>query len=1046
MGNYLYRSILTFLLLLPVLSTALAATNGVEVVSSSDIEFHFTVVTDSRLSSLDHEQTDDGRDLAYQSVLVGIPSGSSVRLLSAEGHSPVPVSLKPGDLLAGKISASPLVEISRPFEVRGRLMVNVRVNPVVGEAVYREVDIRLGFVGGEVGSRNIPADDGPVFKRLFSASLSNYEQTKQWPSASRSSVMSTSEADNDLLKATTWYKVIVTETGLYRLTGSQMAQAGVSLTGLDPDSIRLFNAGGIRLNEDNDSARSSFEEVAIVVEGGLDGNFDAGDQILFYGEATSRWIFEPNLEPHYESNPYTTQNVYWLAVSGDFSGPAVRMLEVNTTPGGTEDTTFTSFSRRVRAEQENLFSTGGIPPHIFDYYTWFWTDESDLTIFVPTPGAIPGTAASLEFAANTNTGTGGASYMDVTINSASATDKDCNSRWCFFETTQLLDGLNQVDLQLGPVATNIPPYFNYVEIAYQSRLRPDNSKLDFALGSYDGRALIEIDDLFSSDPFMLDLSNPRQPRLLTGNERTGGFLSIEIDLAPTGPNQFYFTLMQQALSPVSITEASVNDLRDISRQADFIIVTTEAFAPYLDEYTTYRESQGYSIKVALVSDIIDNFSYGLYDPTAIRDYLKFAYENYPAPAPSAVLMVGDGNYDFLNHLGGGVPNHVPPNIRQTDSVYSDDAYVHFGKKGMLDSDTSYTNVPDRGFDMLTARWPAVNGKEILSIVQKIIGYETTGSFGLWRNKIALIADDQFGDNNSNEIFHTTQAEELDQTHIPSYFGREKIYLWEFPFVNRQKPAVNDAIVGAFNRGALIVNYIGHGNPDVWAHEHVFGRGSDLPRLTNTDRLPLVYAASCAISFFDDPQREGMGEDLLSMSNGGAVGVIAATRLVYSSSNKALNQKVFDIMLGNDSLSMCEALYAAKLQRQYPGLVRRVNDQKYIFFGDPFVALADPILDIEFTEAPDSLIALGRSMVTGRVVNDLGQTVPLDGTLLISALDSDRDKLFQLINTNGQVVGEVAYKVPGASIYRGSATVTAGAFDFEFIVPLDIGYGGTGHPR
>jgi len=1039
----LYKSILSFLLLFPVISTASAATNGFEVVSSGDTEFHFTVITDARLSNLEYEQTDDGRTLAFRSVLIGIPSGSNVKLLSTDGRSPVPISSQSGELPMGKISASPLVEISRPFEVRGRRMVNVRVNPFIGNTVYGEVEVRIGFVGDEVDDRGIPGDDGPVFERLFSASLANYDQTKQWPSTPRRSVMTAFEVENDLLKATTWYKVIVTETGLYRVTGSQMAQAGISLTALDPDSIRLFNAGGVRLNEDNDSARSSFEEVAIIIEGGEDGRFDSGDQFLFFGEAASRWIFEPNLEPHFESNPYTTQNVYWLAVSGSFSDPAVRMVEVNTTPSGTEDTIFTSFSRRARAEQENLFSTGGIPPHIFDYYTWFWSDETDMTIFIPTPGAIPGATASLEFVAHTNTGTGGASYMDVAVNSISATDKDCNGRQCSFETTQLLDGLNQFDLQLGPAATNTPPYFNNVEIAFQSRLRPDNNKLDFALGSYDGRALIEVDDLFSSDPLILDLDNPRRPRLLTGYERTSGFLSFEIYLSSTGPNRFFSSRMQQVLAPVSVTEVSVNDLHDISRQADFIIVTTEAFAPYLDEYMTYRESQGYSIKLAMVSDIMDNFSYGLYDPTAIRDYLKFAYENYPTPAPSTVLMVGDGNYDFLDHLGRGVANHVPPCIRQTDSVYSDDAYVHFGKKGMLDSDTSYTNVPDRGFDMLTARWPVVNGGEILAIIQKVMNYETSGDLGFWRNKIALVADDQFGGDNSNEIFHTQQAEELDEEHIPSYFGREKIYLWEFPFVNRQKPAVNDAIVGAFNRGALIVNYIGHGNPDVWAHEHVFGRGSDLPRLTNTDRLPLVYAASCAISFFDDPQREGMGEDLLSMSNGGAVGVIAATRLVYSSSNKALNQKVFDILLDNDSLSMCEALYAAKLQRQYPGLVRRVNDQKYIFFGDPFVALADPKLDIEFTEAPDSLIALGRSVVTGRVVDDIGQTVSLDGTLLISALDSDRDKLFQLINSDGQVVGEVAYKVPGASIYRGSATVTAGTFDFEFIVPLDVGYGGTG---
>ncbi len=72
--------------------------------------------------------------------------------------------------------------------------------------------------------------------------------------------------------------------------------------------------------------------------------------------------------------------------------------------------------------------------------------------------------------------------------------------------------------------------------------------------------------------------------------------------------------------------------------------------------------------------------------------------------------------------------------------------------------------------------------------------------------------------------------------IPEYFILNKIYLAEYPpiFVGsgRRKPAVNDAIVSAINNGTLIVNYIGHGNPKVWAHENVFEQSTTVPRLNN----------------------------------------------------------------------------------------------------------------------------------------------------------------------------------------------------------------------
>ncbi|HUV31220.1 MAG TPA: type IX secretion system sortase PorU [Acidobacteriota bacterium] len=1008
-----------------------------QVLASSDSEFHFRLTADSTLANLPYEADKDGRQLVFRSILLGLPPGAEATLIAAYGREAVSVARQRRSTLADNAGTAPLVEISPPFAVRGRRLVNVRVNPLIGNEVYQAVEVRVGFTGGAGAGREAESPD-PLFDRIFRTSLANYDQARFWSHKTRPVATSAQAVENDLLKTDAWYKVIVTGTGLHKITGSQMAAAGVLLAGIDPDSIRLFNAGGLRLHEDNDSARPSFQEMAVIVDDGGDADFDLSDYVLFFGESVNRWVYRPDQAPVYMNHPYATENVYWLAFSGDFLAAPLRMQETSVAPVGSTDTTITSFLRPARAEQDNMISKDP-DGHIKDYFTWYWTDTTGLTFWVPAPGAIDGELASVTLVGKTNVGTGDAAYMDLSVNGQAAGGKVCNNIRCQFETSQIHDGANRFDVTLGPQSLKVPPYFDYAELQYHSRLRPDGDRLDVAVGSYAGRAGLEIDDEFSSVPLILDVSDPLRPRILSGYEQSGGQITFEVDLDAAGPNRFFCAPVQLAAQPAAVAPASVADMRDTTQQADLIIITIPGLAPYLDEYIAYRRAQGYTIRVSFVDDIMDNYAYGLYDPTAVRDYLKFAYEHYPPPAPWAVLLVGDGSYDFLDHMGTGMHNLVPPYIRRTDQACSDDAYVHFGSPGILDSDSSYIIVPDRGLDMVTSRWPVRNGGAIRSIVRKIQAYEAKTGFGLWRNNITLVADDEKGATDA-EVIHVQSSEFLDQNNIPAHIWRDKIYLWDYPLVNRQRPSVNDAIVDAFNRGTLIVNYVGHGNPDVWAHEHIFERIADLPRLTNADRLPLVYAASCAIGFFDDPQRESMGEALLSLDDGGGIAVIAATRLATAASNALLNQKVYDVLLTDTTLSISEALYVAKLDRQYPGPYQKPNDQKYVYLGDPCVRLALPKLDIEFTEVPDSLTALSRTRVRGRVVDGVGQAVPDDGTLLVNVIDSDRRRLFRLDESD---TAGISYTVRGPSLFRGSATITGGTFDFEFITPLDVGYGGTG---
>ena len=265
------------------------------------------------------------------------------------------------------------------------------------------------------------------------------------------------------------------------------------------------------------------------------------------------------------------------------------------------------------------------------------------------------------------------------------------------------------------------------------------------IGSFDGRARFDIVDNVSFPPLLLDISNPARPVSISGFLRNNSSILFEYDLLPGQFNRFYLNSVQNAFSPGSIQRVTVTNLQDNLAQTDLFIIIPEEFSSAMDEYIEFRESEGYKIKLITVEDIMDNFSFGLYDPTALRDFLKFAYENYPAPTPTYVLFVGDGSYDFLDILETGIGNFVPPYVHPYDieQFYSDDNYIYFGRYGIIDSDTTYDSSStsfDRGFDMISARWPVKSRSEISTVIEKIIRYESSEKFLDWRTNITIVAD------------------------------------------------------------------------------------------------------------------------------------------------------------------------------------------------------------------------------------------------------------------------------------------------------------------
>ncbi|MCI0329391.1 MAG: type IX secretion system sortase PorU [candidate division Zixibacteria bacterium] len=985
-------------------------------------------------------------DLPVRIVLVGIPADARTEIVAfAEGEASLAAAnaakngrmidrenLKTADSYAlneEKTGMENRVVPDRPFWIGNQRVLRLKLFPArYDEAAraYRVVE-KLRVEVRSHSWENFASTPTPNrWEKVLSNGLLNYEQVKEFRSQpERNEKLAKAAAfSSPFSQSPDWVKVTFTDNGIYKIDRAMLSAAGVPVSTIDPRSIRMFCQGGRALPAFNNVPRPAWRELALEVTGEQDGIFDGGDEIHFYGWGVEGWDYDAlggNFS--FAKNNYTTTQVFWLNW-GDTLGLRAGSQNVAPVVG---PPIVSSFPARFRLEQDR-FLAGDNSTEINDYYNWYGGRGNSQTYFFTLPDLV----SDIDTVKVKHL----SGAITLRVNGVSASFLSTSSGLTLFQTGALKAGLNRVDLTLN-TASNIFNHFDFLEAHYNRAPVYSPPLMEFETPAASGMVPFQIGA--SPQSFVLwDITNRSNPIALSGAVRNAsGVLSFDVDA--TTKRLFVLTSVADFKRPTLLRQTPA-DLTGPNRpnEGEFVVIAPAAFQSALADYTVYRASHSnLTVEPVHVEQIYNNFSGGLPDPVAIRDFLKFARENWSAP-PRYVLLVGDATYDFRNITGAGAVNYVPPFIVDQafdPSSNSDEGFLYFSDREVLDS-------ADQFLDMTVARWPVKNVSELQVIADKIQRYETSPEYGIWRNRATLVADDEFG-LFTTEGFHTISAETLSNSYLPDRLDQKKIYLFDYPFDGlRAKPEAEEAIVRTWNEGHLVVDYIGHGNPNVWAHEHVFKREEDVPRLANAARLPLVYAASCNINTFAEPLADGMGEDLMKNPNGGAVAVIAAVRLVFAGSNEALNVKVLDLLFDSDSLSIGEAFYLAKLLRQNSQRQTNDNDRRYVLFGDPAMHLARPTYEINLTVQPDSLSALVVDTVSGEVTDSAGNVITgFNGTVTLSVFDGLRSKthLIALPSPPGGF-RPVDYNLAGNMIYRGEAAVTAGRFQFQFVVPKDISYG------
>lgn len=981
--------------------------------------------------------------LPQRRVLIGLPHGAAPVVTvqeapyrTAQGYRIAPAprmtpdgpryAVDPDAYRSNAMQPASRFSTAAPGMMRGHRVLPVMLSPVAYSPAsgqvrfYERIRVDIRFNASEITAPRIGRRGTDRLQPVFAQSVLNARTAAAWQQFDAPAAPALRRT---AFGPGTWYKIQVTEDGLYRLDRTLLQDAGINTDSLDPRTMRLFYGGGRTLPQDVDSPPPTLREVAVRVDGEADGRFDENDHMLFYGTAVRGWEFLQALQTYtFFDNPYTDTNVYWLNIAGTTPGKRITGLNGSISGGTTQ--TDTPVRRREEREIINPIDSGT---------TWFWQlfdgafrEEATFNVDLGEVTRSGQVTAKFRFQSKTRF----AHHVQVFINNVFVGERFWSGESVPIELTAvgnwLQNGVNEIRLVVprNGTSTNQPDhvYFDWFELAYRAPLDAAGGTLAFEQDTQTAGPLVRYQ--IGSAPGnaeIFDITDPFQVTQIT--PAAGGAFRDSVQTIPT---RYLLATPEQWKQPVSIVQDADSDLRNINNGADYIIVTHDSFIDAAEQLRAHRTSYGgLRVVVAKTSDIYDEFSWGLFDPTAIRDFLRHAALNWSSGAPPAfALLLGDGNFDYKNHSRNSPGLWVPP-FEQGDRC-TDDFFVYFDGNGdpLIDNDI----FPDMAIGRLPAQLPA----QADIMVRKIIDYESAPEYGVWRNTVVLTADDENTPGSTfQELFHTTDTERLADRHTPASFRAEKVYLTQFALdAAGEKPEARDALIGLINDGALIVNWVGHGAANLWAHEQVFNTSRDLPSINNGARLPVFVTATCTAGRFDLVTEEAMAEDFLRVEGKGAVGFIGATRLSFPHPNAVLNRGLYDGMF-QQNLTIGEALLQAKIRT-----VDRTNSEKYIYFGDPAMRIGKPGQAMRFTDVVDTLRVLHAARIEGEVLQDSTADQTFTGQAFVRTSDSAQE-----VTYTASQGGQVQYRLPGADVFRGTVSVNQGRFSASFIVPRDITYGG-----
>lgn len=841
------------------------------------------------------------------------------------------------------------------------------------------------------------------------------------------------QSQNSVLSEGRWFKIGVTQTGIYRVDAAFLKQLGVNPAEINPRNLRLFGNGGAMLPQSNAAPRvADLTENAVLVKGEADGRFDDTDALWFFGQSPHEIRYnatEKRLE--HQLNVYSDTTFYFLQI-GTRAG-----LRIQSQQSGNSGAILTVFDDYVFRETENYNRVQSGREWWGEYFGTQTRQDfnADLNGLLPdSPIKLTvATVAAAQVVTKFSISANGQSLGEQTM--GTVTDYRYDSKGQRTQKTydsKLSNASNRVTMTFSfdkAGQANADAYLDFLGLQVQRSLRLYEQTTVFQnLSSITQDSVRYTIGLANAQMQLWEITNPLRPAAqtyrLNGTEATFGSSGKQL-------KRFVLFSESQLKTPISYQPVTNQNLRALSTP-NLLIVTAPVWQKQAQKLADFRrQNDGLEVAVVTTAQIYDEFGSGQSDPTAIRDLARYLNERQPGKL-KYLLLFGDASYDYKNNLKALSPlemTYFVPTYESRESghpvlSFSSDDYFGFLKKedGEWIEDYSGNHTLDIG----VGRLPVKTIAEAEVVVNKLTRYNTKRSRGNWRQKIAFIADD--GDGNLHQQDSDNLSKIVAKT-TPAYDLR-KVFVDAFPQIGTpvRAPEVSQAIDKNVNEGVLIMNYTGHGGSSIWADEQIVTL-QNLFNWRNLDNMPLIITATCEFGRYDNPAEVSGAEIAVLSPRGGAIAMLTTARPVYASTNFLLNEAFYRAAFQpqNGQMPRLGDLMRATKNNSFSGVFNR----NFALLGDPSLRLNYPDYQVNVT-ASDTLKA-GRLVRFSGEIRQADKLVPdFNGTAIITVYDKENQ-----LTTLGSEGPKMTYGQYASKLFDGRVSVKQGKFTVQFVVPKNI---------
>lgn len=728
----------------------------------------------------------------------------------------------------------------------------------------------------------------------------------------------------------TYLKLSVIDDGIYRINKVDFENAGISTSGLDPRTVKVMYNGS---------------QLPVFFQGEDDGTFDNNDYLDFYGkrnyggptphrDAFSN-VVAYTVDEYY--NLYSDTNTYWI----DWGGSNGLRMErsVFVAPVNFPDN---YFYKRVHFEKDAFYNLGETtnPNSDYRYFSneivvgegWFWrfltTSESfeDTTYIndLSPAGSLCSLKVFIKPVSFTNVISEPEHRIEVKINDQIIDTlyrnnlNKIDTTITFASSFLTNNATNKVTFHYIPLGNEFffPGIFiDFFDLYYPRDLAIRNNSLYITNKGSDSTSV-----KFSVTNH--NAANQTNIYDITNNIRIENSSSSSGNLTFTGKGNSNFRIINDNITkkPARITQRSVRDLVSTNNEADYLIIYNKLFESQVSQLKDHRSSfDNFRVFSADMQDIYDVFNYGIENPVALRYFVKYVYENWKTPQLKYVCLFGRASLDpkKSNSSNTYTNNYVPT----YGNPPSDGYFVNFN----IGTYTYYHQIS-------IGRIPVYTVTEAQDAVNKIITYDQQPPDKWWKQYIAITGG---GSRQEQQAFQVKSDNLINQfiKNPPPSMNVSKIYRNDSTGYITYN--YKDSIKREIDKGAMIVNFIGHAAAQDWEI------GLENPStLENGNKQPLVLSFTCYTGKNAEPNVRSFGEEFFLLPNKCAIGFVGTTGWSFSGVGDNLNEYI----LKNFSLDSVRRVgdlltYASKqLSRDSNSFAPRNTINCYSLLGDPATSM------------------------------------------------------------------------------------------------------------